>query len=129
MKNNANFNTGLLFITYLLMDSDQEISEIELNYLDSVRLEAGIDETEFREFYNSAIGKTEREIYQIGMDAINRCSEAEKIQIFVKLYGMALADSVLRVKEVRFILYATRMADVSMERVIEMAKEVGIAVS
>jgi hypothetical protein len=38
MKNNSNFNTGLLFITYLLMDSDQEISENELNYLDSVRL-------------------------------------------------------------------------------------------
>lgn len=129
MKNNSNFNTGLLFITYLLMDSDQEISENELNYLDSVRLEAGIDEVEFRTFYNSAFGKSEREIYQIGMDAINKCTDTEKIQIFVNLYGMALADSVLRVKEVRFILYATRMADVSMEHVIEMAKEVGIAVS
>lgn len=42
---------------------------------------------------------------------------------------MALADDILRVKEVRFILYATRMTDVSMKRVIEMAKEVGIAVS
>lgn len=128
MKNNSNFNTGLLFITYLLMDSDQEISENELNYLDLVRLEAGIDEAEFRVFYNSAFGKSERKIYQIGMDAINKCTDTEKIQIFVKLYGMALADEVLRVKEVRFILYATRMADVSMERVIEMAKEVGIAV-
>ncbi|MCW5910505.1 MAG: hypothetical protein KIT62_05495 [Cyclobacteriaceae bacterium] len=111
------------------MDSDQEISENELNYLDSVRLEAGIDDDEFRVFYSSAIGKTEREIYQVGMDAINRCTDKEKIQIFVKLYGMALADQVLRVKEVRFILYATRMADVNMERVIEMANEVGIAVS
>ncbi len=129
MKNNPNFNIGLLFITYLLMDSDQEISENELDYLDSVRLEAGISEEEFRVFYNSAFGKTEREIYQTGIDAINKCSETEKIQIFVKLYGMALADEVLRVKEVRFILYATRMANVSMERVIEMANEVGITVS
>jgi ribosomal protein L12E/L44/L45/RPP1/RPP2 len=129
MKNNPNFNTGLLFITYLLMDSDQEISENELNYLDSVRKEAGVSDDEFRVFYNSVIGKTEREIYQIGMEAINLCSDPEKIQIFVKLYGMALADEVLRVKEVRFILYATRMAEVSMERVIEMANEVGIAVS
>jgi len=63
------------------------------------------------------------------MDAINKCSETEKVEIFVKLYGMALADQVLRVKEVRFILYATRMANVSMERVIEMANEVGITVS
>lgn len=129
MKNNPDFNTGLLFITYLLMHSDQEISENELNYLDTVRLEAGIDDEEFRSFYNSAIGKSEREIYQIGMDAINQCTDDEKIQIFVTLYGMALADQVLKVKEVRFILYATRMAAVSMERVIEMAKEVGIAVS
>lgn len=111
------------------MDSDQEISENELNYLDSVRLEAGINDDQFRAFYNSAIGKTEREIYQIGIDAINQCTDTEKVQIFVKLYGMALADQVLRVKEVRFILYATRMADVSMERVMEMAKEVGIGVS
>ncbi|HNV27535.1 MAG TPA: hypothetical protein PKJ83_00265 [Cyclobacteriaceae bacterium] len=129
MKNNPNFNTGLLFITYLLMHSDQEISENEVNYLDSIRIDSGIDEFEFKSFYNSVIGKTEREIYQIGMNAINQCSEEEKIQIFVKLYGMALADKVLRVREVRFILYATRMADVSMDRVIEMANEVGIAVS
>ncbi len=129
MKNNPNFNTGLLFITYLLMSSDQEISENELDYLDSVRLDAGINEEEFRAFYNSAFGKSERELYQIGMEAINKCSDAEKVQIFVRLYGMALADEMLRVKEVRFILYATRMAAVSMERVIEMANEVGIGVS
>lgn len=128
MKNNSNFNTGLLFITYLLMDLDHEISETELNYLDSVRLEAGIDEAEFRLFYNSALGKTEREIYQIGMDAINLCTESEKVNIFVKLYGMAVADKVLRTKEVRFILYATRMAEVSLERVIDAAKANGLAV-
>lgn len=128
MKTNPNFNTGLLFITYLLMDLDHEISENELSYLDSVRLEAGINEAEFRVFYNSAVGKTEREIYQIGMNAINQCTESEKIDIFVKLYGMAVADKVLRTKEVRFILYATRMADVSIERVIEVAKEAGLRV-
>ncbi|HNT49133.1 MAG TPA: hypothetical protein PKK67_01000 [Cyclobacteriaceae bacterium] len=128
MKNNSDFNTGLLFITYLLMDLDHEISETELQYLDSVRQAAGIDESEFRLFYNSVIGKTEREIYQIGMAAINECSENEKVDIFVKLYGMAVADKVLRTKEVRFILYATRMADVSMERVIEVAKEAGLTV-
>ncbi len=62
MKNNSDFNTGLLFITYLLMDLDHEISETELQYLDSVRQAAGIDESEFRLFYNSVIGKTERVI-------------------------------------------------------------------
>ncbi len=44
------------------MDLDYEISETELQYLDSVRQAAGIDESEFRLFYNSVIGKTERVI-------------------------------------------------------------------
>jgi hypothetical protein len=61
------------------MDLDHEISETELQYLDSVRQAAGIDESEFRLFYNSVIGKTEREIYQIGMAAINECSETKRL--------------------------------------------------
>lgn len=127
MKSRENFNTGLMYITFLLMDLDREISENELNFLDFVRQEAGMDETEFRAFYNSAIGKTEREIYQIGMDAIAQCKEEEKIQIFVKLYHMALADQVLRVKEIRFILYASRMADVDIDRVLNSVKEISLA--
>ncbi len=108
------------------MDSDQEISENELNFLDSVRQEAGVNDEAFRLFYNSVIGKTEREIYQIGMNAINQCSEEDKIKIFVKLYQMAMADQVLKPKEVRLILYATRMAEVDMNRVVESAKEIGV---
>lgn len=123
MNTNENFYIGLLFITYLLMDSDHEIDAKELHFLDSVRLEAGVSDAAFKTFCNSVIGRKDREIYQIGMNAISQCSEEEKIKIFVKLYQMAMADQVLRPKEVRLILYATRMADVDMNKVVESAKE------
>lgn len=61
-------------------------------------------------------------MYQIGIDSINRCNEAEKLRVFVKMYQMALADGVIHVKEVRLLLYAVKITNVDINTVVRMAE-------
>jgi hypothetical protein len=121
METVDNYHKGLLFVTYLLINSDKEISDNELYYLHKMRVEEGISDDVFTEHFKSLLGKDEREIYQIGIDAINLCSDDQKVKAFTLLYQMALSDKVLRVKEVRFILYAIKLAQVDINTIVERA--------
>ncbi len=121
MENLDNYHKGLLFVTYLLINSDKEISDNELYYLHKMRVEEGISDDVFTEHFKSLLGKDEREIYQIGIDAINLCTDDQKLKAFTRLYQMALSDKVLRVKEVRFILYAIKLAQVDINTIVERA--------
>ena len=121
------FHKGLLFVTYLLINSDEEISDDELFYLHKMRVEEGISDAVFADHFKSLLGKDEREIYQIGIDAINLCPDDQKLKIFVRLYQMAMIDKVLRVKEVRFILYAIKITHVDINTVVKMVDKKRIA--
>jgi hypothetical protein len=121
METVDNYHKGLLFVTYLLINSDKEISDNELYYLHKMRVEEGISDDVFTEHFKSLLGKDEREIYQIGIDAINLCTDDQKLKAFTRLYQMALSDKVLRVKEVRFILYAIKLAQVDINTIVERA--------
>jgi hypothetical protein len=123
METLDNYHKGLLFVTYLLINSDKEISDNELYYLHKMRVEEGITDDVFTEHFKSLLGKDEREIYQIGIDAINLCSDDQKLKAFTRLYQMALSDKVLRVKEVRFILYAIKLAHVDIITIVERAHQ------
>ncbi len=127
MEVNSNYHKGLLFISYLLINSDQEISDHELYYLHKMRVEEGVSDEVFSEHFMSLLGKDEREIYQIGIDAINLCGDDQKLKIFSRLYQMALSDKVLRVKEVRFILYAIKLTNIDVNTFFRHAEQNGIA--
>ena len=119
METADHYTKGLLFITYLLINSDKEISDDELFYLHKMRVEEGISDEVFTDHFKSLLGKDEREIYQIGIEAINHCPDDQKLKIFTRLYQMALSDKVLRVKEVRFILYAIKLTNVAINAVMQ----------
>jgi hypothetical protein len=123
METLDNYHKGLLFITYLLINSDKEISDNELYYLHKMRVEEGISDDVFTEHFKSLLGKDEREIYQIGIDAINLCTEDQKLKAFTRLYQMALSDKVLRVKEVRFILYAIKLVHIDINTIVARAHQ------
>jgi hypothetical protein len=110
MKPNDHYNKGLLFLTYILISSDKEISDNELYYLHKMRVEEGMTDDTFAEYFKSLIGKSEEEIYQIGIDSLNFCSDELKYRAFSKLNQMALSDKVLSAKEVRFIFYAINLS-------------------
>lgn len=122
MENMQNYATGLLSLAYILITSDGEISENELKYLEKIKNLEGLTEDHYHSFRLSLVGKKEREIYQAGIEAINRCTDKQKLSAFVRLYQMADADGVIHVKEVRLLLYAVKSVDVDINQVIEHVK-------
>lgn len=128
MKTSISYATGLLALTTVLISSDGEISEKELEYVQKIRASEGIQEAVFETITESILGKTEREVYQIGINSINACSEEEKLRAFVKMYQMAQADGVIHVKEVRLLLYAVKITNVDINTVVSMAEQQAVPV-
>jgi hypothetical protein len=127
MESIDNYHKGLLFVTYLLINSDKEISDNEMYYLHKMRVEEGMSDRMFAEHFKSLIGKSEEEIYQIGIDSLNHCPYKYKVRAISKLYNMALTDKVLRTREIRFILYAIKLSHLEVDSVINMVNRKGIA--
>jgi hypothetical protein len=127
MESIDNYHKGLLFVTYLLINSDKEISDNEMYYLHKMRVEEGMSDKMFAEHFKSLIGKSEEEIYQIGIDSLNHCSYKYKVRAISKLYNMALTDKILRTREIRFILYAIKLSHLEVDSVINMVNRKGIA--
>lgn len=123
MKNITEYSTGLLALISVLINSDGEISENELDYVEKIRQSEGIPDALFEQIRSSILGKSEREVYQIGINAINSCTEAEKLRAFVKMYQMAMIDGVIHVKEVRLLLYAVKTTKVDINTVVEMSAQ------
>jgi hypothetical protein len=128
MKNSKSYATGLLALTTVLISSDGEISEKELDYVEKIRESEGIPEALFDAIRNSILGKTEKEVYQLGIESINACSDSEKLRAFVRMYQMAMADGVIHVKEVRLLLYAIKTTHVDINTVMKMAEQHAVAV-
>ncbi len=125
MNTKENYAQALLHLTYLLIWSDTEIRGEEIHYLDKIKESEGISDIVFKQFNDSIIGKTGREIYESGIKMINECTRELKIRAFVKLFQLANADGVFHVKEVRLLLYATKLADLDFENIMaEVKKEV-----
>lgn len=127
MKTLDSYTVGLLALMSVLVNSDGEISENELNYLQRIKDAEGIPDQDFDAYTNTILGKSEKEVYQIGMDAINRCSDNEKLNAFARMYHMAQADGVIHVKEVRLLLYAVKTAQVDFNMVMEKANQMQLA--
>lgn len=122
MKNSIQYYTGLVALTTLLINTDGEISESELEYIEKIRESEGIPKPLFGSLRESILGRTEREVYQIGIDSINACTDAEKLRAFVRMYQMAMADGVIHVKEIRLLLYAVKITNVDINTVVKMAE-------
>jgi uncharacterized tellurite resistance protein B-like protein len=122
MKNLTQYSTGLLALISVLVNSDGEISEKELRYVQKIRESEAIPKALFDSIRQSIVGKSERDVYQIGIDSINQCTDAEKTRAFVKMYQMAMADGVIHVKEVRLLLYAVKITNVDINAVVRMSE-------
>jgi len=122
-----NYHKGLLYLTYLLINPDHEISDNELYYLHKMRIEEGMTDAVFAEHFKSLIGKPEQEVYQIGIESLNRCPREYRIKVFKRLYHMALTDGILRTREVRFILYSINLPHVEMNSVMQMIHKQEVA--
>lgn len=119
---NKNYQIGLLHLVHLLIGADGVTDSKEQQALLRIKHLEGIDDVDFQAFQDSIMTKKEREIYQEGISMINSCTDEEKMNAFIHLYRLAEADGNVHVREVRLLLYSTKMTGVEFSDVIERAR-------
>ncbi len=112
---------GLLALTHLLIGADGTIDNLETNALKIIRQRENISDEFFREFTAHIAGRNERDIFQDGMEALNRCSHEEKLKVFVILYKLSEVDGRVHVKEIRLLLYSIKKAGIDFQDVVNKA--------
>jgi uncharacterized tellurite resistance protein B-like protein len=123
MDTNKNYQLGLLYLVHLLINADGVIDDKEGAALLKVKTFEKIPDSVFHEFETEIARQKEREIYQLGIEMINECSAAEKLNAFVHLYKMSEADGRVHVKEVRLLLYSIRQAGIEFDEVVKLATQ------
>lgn len=124
MASSKNFQLGLLYLVHLLIGSDGDVSDVEQKALQVIKNKEGISDDLFKEFNHQLAARKEREIYQMGIDLLNSCTENEKLNAFVHLYKLSEVDGNVHVKEVRLLLYSIKMTGIEFNDVVEKAKGV-----
>ena len=123
MTPNKTYQIGLLYLVHLLIGADGVVDENEKKALKKVKEKENIPDSLFSEFESQVATKKERDIYQEGIEMINRCTEEEKLNAFVHLYKMSEVDGRVHVKEVRLLLYSIKMAGIEFNDVVTRAAQ------
>jgi len=76
----------------------------------------------FRNLKRDAQSKTEREIYESGLDYLAHCNEHEKLKIFGILYRLSEVDGRVHAKEIKLLLYSVNTAGIEFNDVVDYAK-------
>jgi uncharacterized tellurite resistance protein B-like protein len=123
MNDSINFQSGLLYLAHLLISSDGVIDEKEKASLLHIKATEKIPDELFSHFQRTVAEKKERDIYQEGIELLNKCEDEDKLKAFVHLYKMSEADGHVHVKEVRLLLYSIKMTGIEFNDVVERAKQ------
>ena len=94
----SHYQLGLLCLTHLLVSADGVIDNQEIDAISVIRKKGKISSAVLKEFENIVSIKKEREIYEYGIDLINRCTDEEKLKVFVTLYKLSEVDGRVHVK-------------------------------
>jgi len=118
-----NYQLGLLYLVHLLISSDGVIDEREKAALQKIKTKENISDALFAQFQKDVGEKKEREIYQNGIELLNKCTDEEKLNAFVNLYKLSEADGNVHVKEVRLLLYSIKMTGIEFNDVVDRARQ------
>lgn len=119
----THYQLGLLCLTHLLISADGVEHSSEIDALNIIKARAGVSDRVFSEFQKFVSSRKEREIYQFGIENLNRCSDHEKLNVFVTLYKLSEVDGRVHVKEIRLLLYSIKLAGVEFNDVVNQAME------
>ncbi len=115
------YHIGLLCLTHLLISADGTIDDEEKKALGLIVEKERIPLQVFHQFLSSASTLKERDLFQRGIDALNCCSDDEKLRVFVTLYKLAEVDGRVHLKEIKLLLYSLRLAQIDFELVANRA--------
>lgn len=121
---NKNYQLGLLYLVHLLVSADGVVDENELAALDKIKSHENIPDEIFNQFKRDIAQKRERDLYQAGLESFSQCSDQEKLRGFAILYKMSEVDGRVHVKEVRLLLYSSRMSGIEFDEVVKRAAEI-----
>jgi hypothetical protein len=117
-----NYQLGLLYFIHLLISADGVTNMDELDALSKIKLRENIPDNIICEFEEIKNSKTEREIYQSGLDHLTSCSDHEKLKVFSTLYRLSEVDGRVYTKEIRLLLYSLKTAGIEFNDVVDYAK-------
>jgi uncharacterized tellurite resistance protein B-like protein len=111
------YHQGLLYCAHLLMNVDGTIDERERKSLELICKEEHIPEQEFVSFQEAVKNKTEREVFMLGIDYLNCCSDQERLCAIVQLFRLAESDERIHRKELSLLMYSLKKVDVDFDDV------------
>jgi len=118
-----NYQLGLLYLSHILISADGVIHEEEQKALIRFKEEEKIPDSLYDEFQRDVQSKKLSAIYQRGIDMINTCTVAEKKRAFTHLFKLCAVDGNIHVKEVKLLLYSSKMTDSDLNEImVEAAK-------
>ncbi|MBI3219157.1 MAG: TerB family tellurite resistance protein [Bacteroidetes bacterium] len=123
MAHRTDYQLGLLYLVHLLISADGVVDASEEKQLLKICEKESIPPDVFAQFKEQVSKSKDREIYQRGIELINKCTDDEKLDAFVHLYKMSEADGTVHVKEVRLLLYSIKMADIEFNDVVARATQ------
>ncbi|HTH58301.1 MAG TPA: hypothetical protein VL728_19780 [Cyclobacteriaceae bacterium] len=115
---NQNYQLGLLYLSHILISADGIIHEAEQKALLQFRDEEKMPPAIYDEFQREVQSKKLSAIYQKGIDLMNKCSQAEKKKAFVRLFKLCAVDGSIHVKEVKLLLYSSKLTDADLNEIM-----------
>jgi uncharacterized tellurite resistance protein B-like protein len=115
------YHLGLLCLTHLLICADGVVDVSEIDALTIIKKKEGINDETFNHFQKLIANKHEKDIYHLGVEFMNKCSDREKLNVFVTLYKLSEVDGRVHVKEIRLLLYSIKVTGVDFNDVVNEA--------
>jgi uncharacterized tellurite resistance protein B-like protein len=115
------YHQGLLCLAHLLICADGVVDITEMDALKIIQEKEGISDETFAQFQKLVAEKTEKEIYHLGIELMNRCTDKEKLNVFVTLYKLSEVDGRVHVKEIKLLLYSIKVTGIEFNDVVNEA--------
>lgn len=125
-RQNLNFQLGLLHFAHLMARVDGIVDKREVTALDAIRREEQIPDGVFHSFESLIATRSNREIYEYGLQLLSTCNEDERLRALVHLYRISAADQTTHVKEAKFLLLSLKVTDVSFRDIELSARLAGV---
>jgi uncharacterized tellurite resistance protein B-like protein len=116
-----NYHHALLCLTHLLIGADGVQHETEIDALKIIKDTEGIKDIDFEKFQSGMARKKEKDIYQCGIEYLSKCTDKEKLRVFVTLYKLSEVDGRVHVKEIKLLLYSIKHAGIEFNDVVNHA--------
>ncbi len=121
------YQLGLLHLTHILLNADRRMDERKKKAVLELQQDEQISKWVIDDFHERIHLKSEREIFQQGVEYLNQCNKEEKLVALAHLYHLVEADKALSMNEVRLLLYSLNVNDTEFKDVELAARMVSAA--